>query len=125
MIDSVRHLAGWPLSGPRRRTRDARPRVEYTAAARFASARRSEQILPRQLRRLPDPTRQALLIDPLILVDVEVPHLLVFRLARRDRPQRRPAEESHLHVLREAMEVEEPPPPLDAIKRRVPPHGLP
>ena len=37
--------------------------------------------------------------------------------------QRRAAEESHLDVLREAMEVEEPALALHAIEGRVPPHG--
>src|SRR6185436_7256392 len=42
----------------------------------------------------------------------------------RERTQRRAPKESDLHVLREAMKVEEPALPLDAVERRVPFDGL-
>src|SRR3979490_2012748 len=57
-------------------------------------------------------------------MDVEVARVLALGLARGDRTQRRAAEESHLDVLREAMEAEEPGLPLalalDSVQRRVP-----
>src|SRR5690606_26507288 len=43
---------------------------------------------------------------------------------RRDRTQRRAAEERHLDVPREAMDAEEPALALDAVQRRVPFHRL-
>ena len=52
-------------------------------------------------------------------MDVEVAHYLLLGLAWGDRMQRRAAEESHLDVLREAMEAEEPALALDAIEGRV------
>src|SRR6266498_4821278 len=70
--------------------------------------------------RLRDPSRQPLLVELVVLVDVDVAHFVVLGLARRNRTQRGAAEESHLHVLREAMEVEEPTLTLDAVERRVP-----
>src|SRR5688572_24194069 len=65
-------------------------------------------LFPRQLRCLPDPTRQELLVERLILVDVEVARALVLGLDGREWMQRRAAEERHLDVLRDAMEPEEP-----------------
>ena len=56
----------------------------------------------------------------LVLVDIEVAHFLLLRLAGRNRMQRRAAEECDLDVLREAMEAEEPALALDAVERRVP-----
>src|SRR5215470_9600705 len=53
-------------------------------------------------------------------MDVEVARVLALGLARRDRTQRRAAEESHLHIVREAMDAEEPALALDSVKRRVP-----
>jgi hypothetical protein len=41
-------------------------------------------------------------------MDVEVAHVLPLGLAGRDRTQRRAADESHLDVVREAMDAEEP-----------------
>src|SRR5262245_62017872 len=38
-------------------------------------------------------------VNHVVLVDVEVAHFLLLRLAGRDRPQRRAAEEGHLDVL--------------------------
>ena len=57
-------------------------------------------------------------------MDVEVAHFLVLGLAGGDRTQRRAAEESHLDVLRKAMEAEEPALALDAIEGSVPLDGL-
>src|SRR5438093_3184003 len=78
--------------------------------------------------RLLDPGRQLLLLELVVLVDVEVAHFLLLGLAGGERTQRRAAEESHLDVLREAMEAEEPGRlsvwVLDAIEGRVPLHGL-
>jgi hypothetical protein len=79
---------------------------------------------PGQLGRLPDPTRHELIIEPIVLMDVEVAHLLVSGLAGRDRKQRRAAKESHLHVFRKTMEVEEPTLALDALEGRVLLHRL-
>ena len=70
--------------------------------------------------RLPDPRRQLLLVELVVLVDVEVAHVLVLGLAGGDRTQRRAAEESHLDVVREAMEAEEPALALDSVEGRVP-----
>jgi hypothetical protein len=53
-------------------------------------------------------------------MNVEVARVLVFRLAGRERAQRRAAEERHLHVLVEAVVTEEPALALDAVERRVP-----
>src|SRR5439155_3098726 len=53
-----------------------------------------------------------------------VTRVLVLGLAGGEWTQRRAAEESHLHVLRQAMEAEEPALALDAIEGRVPPYGL-
>src|SRR5688572_20498205 len=66
--------------------------------------------------RLPDPRRHLHLVELVVLVDVEVARLLVLGRAWGDRTQRRAAEESHLDVLREAMEVQEPALALDAIE---------
>src|SRR6202023_3661121 len=53
-------------------------------------------------------------------MDVELARVLAVGLAGSDRTQRRAAEESHLDVLREAMDAEEPAFALDSVKRRVP-----
>src|SRR5688572_16917971 len=53
-------------------------------------------------------------------MNVEVAHFLLLGLPGRNRTQRGAAEESHFHVLREAMPAEEPALALDAIERRVP-----
>ena len=73
-----------------------------------------------QLRCLPNPTRHEFLAELVVLVDVEVAHFVVLGLAGGDRTQRRAAEESHLDVVREGMEVEEPAPALDSVEGRVP-----
>src|SRR3977135_2041050 len=57
-------------------------------------------------------------------MDVEVARVFALRRTGRDRTQRRAAEESHLDVLREAMDAEEPGLPLalalDSVERRIP-----
>src|SRR5690606_20091990 len=80
--------------------------------------------LPRQGRSLPHPIRKLRLIELITLENVQIPHILLFRRARRHRIERRPAEERHLHVPSEAMKAEEPDVVLDAIERRVPFDGL-
>src|ERR1700694_2466078 len=70
------------------------------------------------------PRRHLRLVELVVLMDVEVAHFLVLGLAGGDRTERRAAEESHLDVLREAMEAEEPALALDAVKWRVPLDGL-
>src|SRR5919106_4888021 len=66
------------------------------------------------------PGRKPRLVDRIVLVDVEVAHVLVLGFAGRNGTERRAAEERHLHVAREAMEVEEPALALHAVERRVP-----
>src|SRR5438093_2488256 len=82
----------------------------------------------RQLAGLFHPSRHLHLVEMVVLVDVEVAHFLLLGLAGGEWSQRRAAEESHLDVLREAMEAEEPGRlsvwVLDAIEGRVPLHGL-
>jgi len=87
-------------------------------------SRALEEIFAGQLRCLLDPTRQELLVEVVALVDMEVAGALVLGLDGGEWAQRRAVEESHLDVLREAMEVEEPALALDTIEGRVPPHGL-
>src|SRR5262245_44593665 len=77
-----------------------------------------------QLRRLPNPTRYEPLVEPVVLVDVEIAHFLVPGLAGWDSTERRAAEERQFDVLREAGKVEEPALPLDPIEGRVPLDGL-
>src|SRR5207237_9613460 len=77
-----------------------------------------------QLAGLLHPSGELSVIELVVLVDVEVAHFLLLGLAGRDRTQRRAAEESHLDVLRHAMEAEEPALALDAIEGRVPLHAL-
>src|SRR5262249_47807080 len=64
------------------------------------------------------------LVELVAFTDVEVAHFLLLGFARGNRTQRCAAEEHHLDVFREAMEVEEPALALDAIKWGVPLHGL-
>ena len=73
-----------------------------------------------QFARLLHPGGELSFVELVVLVDVEVAHVLLLGRAGRDRRERRAAEESHLHVLREAMEAEEPDLVLDAIEGRVP-----
>src|SRR5262249_46478337 len=70
--------------------------------------------------RLPDPRRHPRLVEPILLVEVEVAHFFVLGLAGGNRTQRRAAEERHLDVLREAVEGEEPTLALDSVEGRVP-----
>src|SRR3546814_4932383 len=63
-------------------------------------------------------------VKRVVLVDVEVTHFLLLGLAGRERAQRRPAEECHFHVLREAVKAEKPDLVLDAVEGRVPFHRL-
>src|SRR5215831_13693149 len=69
---------------------------------------------------LPHPGGQLRFVELVVLVDVEVAHFLMLGPAGGDRTQRHSAEESHLDVLREAMEAEEPALARNAIERRVP-----
>src|SRR5262245_48603493 len=73
-----------------------------------------------QLAGLLDPSGDLGFVERVVLADVEVAHVLLLGLAGRERMQRRAAEESHLHVLRKAMNAEEPALALDAVQRRVP-----
>src|ERR1700680_1681789 len=73
-----------------------------------------------QLRCLPNPTRDELFVELVVLIDVEVARVLALGLAGGDRTQRRAAEESHFDVVREAMDAEEIALALDSVKRRVP-----
>src|SRR5437870_102655 len=77
-----------------------------------------------QLAGLLHPGGELSFVELVVLVDVEVAHFFLLGLAGGDRTQRRAAEESHLDVLREAMDTEEPALTLDAIEGRVPLHGF-
>src|SRR4029434_1915486 len=68
--------------------------------------------------------RHLRLVELVAFVDVEVAHALVLAGARRDRSQRRAAEEGHLDVVGEDVERKEPTLALDAIERRAPLHRL-
>src|SRR5215510_11304337 len=70
------------------------------------------------------PARHLRLVELVAFVDVDVAHVLVLAGAGRDRPQRRATEESHLDVASEHVERQEPALALDAVKWRVPLHGL-
>src|SRR5690606_5700781 len=84
----------------------------------------SEALRTRQLRCLPDPTREQLLVERLALVDVEVARALGLRGDGRQRSQRGAVEEGDLDVARQAVEAEEPALALDAVEGRVPAHRL-
>src|SRR5262245_49865941 len=73
-----------------------------------------------QLARLLHPRSELRLIELIVFADVEVANLVVFGFPRRSWTQRRAAEERHLYVLREAMEVEEPAVTVGTVERRVP-----
>src|SRR5438094_3140259 len=77
-----------------------------------------------QLAGLLHPSGELSFVELVVLGDVEVAHFLLIGLDRGNRTQRHAAEESHLDVLRNAMEAEEPALALDAIEGRVPLHGL-
>src|SRR5690606_31913354 len=68
----------------------------------------SLHLLAGEFAGLPCPVAELRLVELPVLMDVEVAHVRVFRLARRPGPQRRAAQERDLDVAREAMEVEEP-----------------
>jgi hypothetical protein len=55
-------------------------------------------------------------MELVVLMDVEGSAPSVLGLTRRDRAKRRAVEESHLDVLREAMEAEEPALSLDPVE---------
>jgi hypothetical protein len=74
--------------------------------------------------RLPDPTRQELLIELVVLVNVEVACVLVLGLDGWNRTQRRTAKECYLDVFREAMKTKEKTLVFDAIEGSVPLHSL-
>src|SRR5262245_41589810 len=80
--------------------------------------------LARQPAGLLHPGGELRFIDLVVLVDIEVTHVLLLRLSGREGPQRRAAHESHLDVLREAMDPEEPALVLEAVEGRVPLDGL-
>ena len=69
-----------------------------------------------QLAGLLHPSGELRFVKIVVFVDVEIAHVLLLGRARRDRTQRRAAEEGHFDVLREAMETKEPALALDAIK---------
>src|SRR5438093_13758910 len=73
-----------------------------------------------QLAGLLHPSGELSFVELVVLVDVEVTHFPLLGLAGGDGTQRRAAEESHLDVLREAVEAEEPALALDTIEGRVP-----
>src|SRR5438270_510288 len=52
--------------------------------------------------------RERSFVELVALVDGEIAHFCLLGLARRERTQRRAAEESHFGVLRKAMDAEEP-----------------
>ena len=56
------------------------------------------------------PSGELSFVELVVLMEVEVARVLALGFARGDRTQRRAAEESHLDVLREAMDAEEPSP---------------
>src|SRR5262245_36789477 len=73
-----------------------------------------------QLARLLYPAGELSFVELVVLMDVEVALVLARGLAGRDRTQRCAAEESHLDVVGEGMDAEEPAMALDSVKRRVP-----
>jgi len=69
-----------------------------------------------QLAGLLHPSGELSFVELLVPVDVEVAHFLLLALAGGEWTQRRAVEESHLDLLRDAMDAEA----LDAIEGRVP-----
>src|ERR1700682_1448195 len=92
------------------------------------TATRGSHAHARQSARLLHPGDELGFVELVVLMDVEAAHLFALGPAGRNTTQRRAAEESHLHVLREAMKAEEPAVflalDLDAIEWRVPFDGL-
>src|SRR5689334_12639293 len=78
----------------------------------------------RQFAGLFHPGGELWLVEFVILVNVEVARLAGFGWTGRLGPQRRAAKERDFHVVREAMQADEPAVALDAVKRRVPFDGL-
>src|SRR5437867_1111137 len=70
------------------------------------------------------PFRHLSFVEFVAFVDVDVAPVLALAGAGRDRTQRCAAEEGHFDIVREGMEPQEPTLALDAVHRRVPPHGL-
>jgi hypothetical protein len=126
-------IASMPLSKDLTR-RTAEPTTLFRAseaprkrAARAPSTTRwTEELLDPagQRGRLLHPLRHLRLVELVAFADVEVARVLALAGAGRDGPQRRPAEEGDLHVAREGVDAQEPPPAFDAVERRVPLHGL-
>src|SRR6185295_5157509 len=77
-----------------------------------------------QSARLLHPGGELRFVELVVLVDVEVARVLGLGRAGRDGSQRRAAEESHLDVLREDVDAEEPALIIDSIQRRVPFDGF-
>src|SRR5438105_11367530 len=73
-----------------------------------------------QLAGLLHPSDELSFVELVVLMNVDVARVLALGLAGGDGTQRRTAEESHLDVLREAVEAKEPALALDAIEGRVP-----
>src|SRR5439155_18516181 len=73
-----------------------------------------------QLAGLPHPSGELSFVELVVLMDVEVARVLALGRSRRDRTQRRAAEESHFDVVREAMDAKEPALALDSVKWRIP-----
>src|SRR4051794_40923881 len=71
-----------------------------------------------QLAGLLHPGGELSFVELVVFVDVEVAHVLVLGRSRRERTQRRAAEESHFDVPREAMKAEHPALAVDAIEGR-------
>src|SRR5439155_6111088 len=90
----------------------------FTPRTHIATSR--SHSFPGQLAGLVHPSGELSFVELVVLMDVEVARVLALGRSRRDRTQRRAAEESHLDVVREAMDAEEPALALDSVKRRVP-----
>src|SRR5262249_24882411 len=100
----------------------------HAALHRLTSARTSHtgssHSLAGQLAGLLHPSGELSFVELVALVDIKVARFIALGVAWWDRAQRRPAEESHLDVLREAMDAEEPALAFDSIQRRVPFDGF-
>ena len=90
--------------------------AQLAATPRRHLATRRSHSFAGQLAGLLHPSGELSFVELVVLVDVEVAHFLLLGLAGGDGTQRRAAEESHLDVLREAMEAEEPALALDAVE---------
>ena len=84
------------------------------------SAKRCSHLFPRQRTRLLHPIRELLFVEFIVLVDIEVSHFLLLRLAGRDGAEGAAAKEGDFDVFREAMKAAEPALAFDAVERRVP-----